>query len=174
MRVSSGLLKGRKLACPPGLAVRPMTERVRLAVFNILADRVEGARVLDLYAGSGSLGIEALSRGAASAVFVERDAECLRGNLKEFGLDAEVREGEVGRVVPALAGPFDLVFADPPYARDAKALPPEVFADLALLPDGPLVVLHHRRGRPAYPDGLVARDLRDYGGATVAFLRRAG
>jgi 16S rRNA (guanine966-N2)-methyltransferase len=117
MRIVAGEFKGRRLRVPRGAPTRPTADRVREALFSMLGG-VTGARVLDLYAGSGALGIEALSRGAASAVFVERDpraAAAIQANL-----DAVGAEGEVGRV-DALAflkrrsGPFDLVFCDPPY-----------------------------------------------------------
>ena len=186
MRVVSGSVGGRRLECPPGRDVRPVMDRVKVALFNILGPDVQGARVLDLYAGSGSLGIEALSRGAASACFVERDpghAAFAARNLETLGLDsgrvlvAGVREALVRLEREGLA--FDLVLSDPPFARDASALPPDVFEDLAALTcsaawaPGGLLVLEHRRGRPAFPQGLAARrDARDYGGSTLSFLER--
>lgn len=122
MRVVSGSAGGRRIMVPDGTTTRPTTDRVREAVFNSLysLDAIEGASVLDLFAGSGAMGIEALSRGAASATFVESDRrviEVLRDNLDTLGFD------EVSTVVLAdgvgyldRAGPFDLVILDPPYA----------------------------------------------------------
>lgn len=184
LTVIAGEFGGRRLACPPGKAVRPVTARVKGAVFNILGETVSGTRVLDLYAGSGSFGIEALSRGASSCVFVERDpahAAFLRGNLETLGLDASVmvRDNQAAlRQLEADGRSFDLVLADPPFSRDAKVLPPDVFAALAALAASPVwapkgtLVLEHRGGRPPFPATLVPDDQRDYGDATVSFFRR--
>src|SRR5438445_6041525 len=125
MRVIAGRLGGRRLKAPRGRATRPTSDRVREAIFAMLAD-VEGARVLDLFAGTGALGIEALSRGAAHAVFVERDARALaalRENLAalELGPDAaEVRRVEALaalRSARSAKETYDLLFIDPPYVR---------------------------------------------------------
>jgi 16S rRNA (guanine966-N2)-methyltransferase len=117
VRVIAGEFKGRRLHTARGTRTRPTADRVREALFSMLGD-VAGARVLDLYAGSGALGIEALSRGAASAVFVERDQRALaplRRNLDAVGADAEVRRQDVLRFLASPEGTFDLVFCDPPY-----------------------------------------------------------
>jgi 16S rRNA (guanine966-N2)-methyltransferase len=132
MRVVAGEFMGRRLHAPRGARTRPTADRVREALFSMLGD-VSGARVLDLYAGSGALGIEALSRGAASAVFVERDRRALaalRRNLAVVGAEAAVRPQDVARFLARPEGMFDLVFCDPPYddgpraaAQLAEALP---------------------------------------------------
>ena len=117
MRVVAGTFKGRRLAAPRGTRTRPTADRVREALFSMLGD-VGGARVLDLYAGSGALGIEALSRGADSAVFVERDAQAVAAierNLAAVGADATVVRQDVLRFLARADGAFDLVFCDPPY-----------------------------------------------------------
>ena len=117
MRVVAGEFKGRRLFAPRGARTRPTADRVREALFSMLGD-VSGARVLDLYAGSGALGIEALSRGADSAVFVERDQQALaalRRNLEAVGARSEVRRQDVLRFLARPEGKFDLVFCDPPY-----------------------------------------------------------
>jgi 16S rRNA (guanine966-N2)-methyltransferase len=117
VRVVAGEFKGRRLHSPRGARTRPTADRVREALFSMLGD-VSGARVLDLYAGSGALGIEALSRGAESAVFVERDQQALaalRRNLEAVGADADVRRQDVMRFLARPEGTFDLVFCDPPY-----------------------------------------------------------
>ncbi|HEX5896848.1 MAG TPA: 16S rRNA (guanine(966)-N(2))-methyltransferase RsmD [Thermoleophilaceae bacterium] len=117
MRVVAGEFKGRRLRAPRGSGTRPTADRVREALFSMLGD-VSGARVLDLYAGSGALGIEALSRGAESALFVERDRQALaalRRNLDAVGVDAEVRSQDALRFIARPEGVFDLVFCDPPY-----------------------------------------------------------
>lgn len=127
MRVVGGQLRGRALATPRDHAIRPTTDRTREAVFNMLAhrfgDRLEGARVLDLFAGTGALGIEALSRGAAYCVFIEESAEgrgLVRTNVEAFGLTGRTkifRRDATGLGDAGTLGPFGLVFADPPYGK---------------------------------------------------------
>jgi 16S rRNA (guanine966-N2)-methyltransferase len=117
VRVVAGEFKGRRLRMPRGAPTRPTADRVREALFSMLAD-VARARVLDLYAGSGALGIEALSRGAASAVFVERDARAaatIRANLEAVGAEAEISREDALAFVRRDRRSYDLVFCDPPY-----------------------------------------------------------
>lgn len=130
MRVITGTARGRKLISPPGNDVRPTTDRVKEAVFSIVQFEIEGRRVLDLFAGSGQLGIEALSRGAASAVFVEQNkavAEIVRQNVNAtaFGDCARVVHADAFSFLSTASEVFDLAFLDPPYSRGmvAKALP---------------------------------------------------
>jgi len=125
MRVVAGVAGGRRLFAPPGRRLRPTTDRVREAVFSSLTslDAVRDARVLDLFAGTGALGIEALSRGAASATFVDADHAAIRAieqNLATTGLggEAKVVHGDALRFVEAATGTFDLALVDPPYAFD--------------------------------------------------------
>ena len=156
----AGSAKGRRLAAPAGLLTRPTSNRVREAVFNSLysLDAIEGARVLDLFAGTGALGIEALSRGAAEAVFVERDqavAGVLRSNLEATRLAgaATVMAVEVEAALPELARRrFDVALVDPPYAFDAwPELLSRVPADLVVAESdravdaGPRFAIHHHR-----------------------------
>lgn len=186
LTVIAGEFGGRRLACPPGKSVRPVTARVKGAVFNILGGTVPGTRVLDLYAGSGSFGIEALSRGAVSAVFVEQapaHAGVLQANLALLRLESRARvmvqaNREAFRRLAAEGLAFDLILADPPFSKDRKALPPDVFGDLEALagssvwaPRG-VVVLEHRGGRPPFPGTLVPFSQRDYGDSTVSFFER--
>ncbi|MCA0278079.1 MAG: 16S rRNA (guanine(966)-N(2))-methyltransferase RsmD [Proteobacteria bacterium] len=127
MRVVGGELRGRALATPRDHAIRPTTDRAREAVFNVLAhrfgDRLQGARVLDLFAGTGALGIEALSRGASYCVFIEESAEgrgLIRTNVETFGLTGRTkifRRDATGLGDAGTLGPFGLVFADPPYGK---------------------------------------------------------
>jgi 16S rRNA (guanine(966)-N(2))-methyltransferase RsmD len=123
MRVIAGAYGGRRLQAPPGRATRPTSDRVREALFSILGGRVEGARVLDLFAGSGALGLEALSRGAAAATFVDSSPaalRALRANLAALGAEAEVVRADALRFLsapPAEARQYSLVFLDPPYQR---------------------------------------------------------
>jgi 16S rRNA (guanine966-N2)-methyltransferase len=117
LRVVAGTFKGRRLTAPRGTRTRPTADRVREALFSMLGD-VGGARVLDLYAGSGALGIEALSRGAGNAVFVERDAQAVAAierNLAAVGVEANLVRQDVVRFLARADGAFDLVFCDPPY-----------------------------------------------------------
>lgn len=121
VRVIAGQWRGRKLIAPLGDATRPTADRVREALFSMLASRLggfEGLRVADVFAGSGALGLEALSRGAAHCVFVERDRDALKAvkaNIAALGANAEVREGSALHL-PDRAEPLDLVLMDPPYA----------------------------------------------------------
>ena len=127
MRVVAGAFKGRRLQAPKGRRTRPTADRVREALFSMLGD-VSGARVLDLYAGSGALGIEALSRGAASATFVDRDPRAIaaiRRNLDAVGTEQEVRRLDALRYLAgAEDASFDLVFVDPPYDSAVRVAGP--------------------------------------------------
>ncbi|MBB1155091.1 MULTISPECIES: 16S rRNA (guanine(966)-N(2))-methyltransferase RsmD [Amycolatopsis] len=167
-RIVAGKAGGRRLKVPPK-GTRPTSERVREALFNALevAGELDGARVLDLYAGSGALGLEALSRGAADAWFVEADrraADVLRGNVADLRLGGTVRAGQVETVVAAPAtAQFDVVLADPPYAVDAASLG-TVLASLhsgGWLAEGALAVIERaaRDGAPDWPSTF--KPLRD-------------
>ncbi|EYF06720.1 16S rRNA (guanine(966)-N(2))-methyltransferase RsmD [Chondromyces apiculatus] len=180
MRVIAGRLGGRRLTAPHGAATRPTTDRVREALFSALGD-VGGRRVCDLYAGTGALGIEALSRGAARAVFVESGRPALtalRQNLSALGLDAEalVIPLPAERAFTRLAdeAPFDLVLLDPPWADLASAA--DVAARLArqglLAPDSRLVLEHARRDPPPPLDLLTLDATRIYGDTAVSLYTR--
>ena len=127
MRIVAGTLGGRRLKAPAGRATRPTSDRVREALFSILGDLTD-ARVLDLFAGSGALGIEALSRGAASAVFVDDDPKAIaaiRANLEALDLEATVhKRAALAYLSNASDGPFDLVFLDPPYSSASELAGP--------------------------------------------------
>src|SRR5215475_13428526 len=126
MRVIAGALKGRRLVAPRGLSTRPTADQVRIALLDTLGPRLAGARWLDLFAGAGGVGLEALSRGAAHVTFVEREARAmaaLEANVKALGLEARTRRlrQDVDRALVRLAAEgarFDLVFLDPPYEAD--------------------------------------------------------
>ena len=172
MRVVAGLYGGRRLVAPAGSATRPTSDRVREALFSILGAGVRGARVLDLYAGSGALGIEALSRGAASAVFVDRSPKAIaaiRANLEALAIEAEVRRMDARaalRPPSSPADPYDLVFLDPPYRRPAE-LGRELSEALpAVLAHGARVVSESDRREPlelAFP----LADERRYGDTII-------
>ncbi len=168
MRIIGGTAKGRTIAGPRGPGTRPMTDRVREALFSSLGDRVVDAQVLDLYAGSGSLGLEALSRGARSVVFVEKGREAvsvLRRNVTAVDLGGDIFAGDVLSYLGRADRPFDLVFVDPPYDLSLASVG-EVLACLERrLAPGAMVVLHRRAGEepPRVPAGLVPVDERRYG-----------
>ena len=172
MRVVAGAYGGRRLAAPDGSATRPTSDRVREALFSVLGVSVQGARVLDLFAGSGALGIEALSRGAASAVFVDRAPRAIgavRANLAALGIDADVRRIEARawlRTASARSEAYDLVFLDPPYRRAAE-LGRELSEGLAaVLAPGARVVTESDRRDPLELDLPVA-DERRYGDTVI-------
>jgi 16S rRNA (guanine966-N2)-methyltransferase len=178
VRVIAGSRKGHKLVAPQGLDTRPTSDRVRENIFNLVGP-VDGARVLDLFAGSGALGIEALSRGATSAVFVEQDTEAVRAierNLDHVRLTgARVVRGDVLRTIGQEAttgAKYDLVLVDPPYGmlteiqpRLARHLPPLLAAD------GLLVVETDARTEPELP--LPVRTSRKYGQTRVTLFEGA-
>ena len=163
MRIVAGTHGGRRIEAPKGRAVRPTSDRVREALFSILGDRVQGARVLDLFAGTGALGLEALSRGAASAVFVDRDTTPVQANLEALGLTGEVHRRDALAWLRTAAGPFDLVFLDPPY-KSAPDLAPRLADTLpSLLSPGALVVSESDRRAPLDLAPLETQDERRYG-----------
>jgi 16S rRNA (guanine(966)-N(2))-methyltransferase RsmD len=150
MRVIAGQARGVRLVAPKGTQIRPTLDRVRESLFNILAPRVEGARFLDLFAGTGANGIEALSRGAAEAIFVDSDAQslqCVEENLRRTRLEAGARRLRMvlPRELAALHGPFDLIFADPPYRFPEYAELLEGVSARGLLAAGGLLVVEHER-----------------------------
>ncbi len=172
MRVIAGRYGGRRLQAPPGDATRPTSDRVREALFSVLAGRVEDARVLDLFAGSGALGIEALSRGASEVTFVDSAAAAVKAitaNLDALQATAEVRRGDARRFLgsaSAAARQYDLVFLDPPY-RLAGRLGSELTAALpAVLAPGAAVVVESDRRSPLELD-LPILDERRYGDTLI-------
>lgn len=197
MRIIAGRLRSRRFEAPTGLATRPTSDRLRETLFNVLAPRIEGAAFLDLYAGSGAVGMEALSRGAARVVFVERAAgalKVLRGNLGGLGLKegAEVRAESVGaylrKLAPAhLSGKdkdaakvghpgFDVVFLDPPYDAEGEyetAL--ELVGSAGFLNTGAVVIAEHRRKDVLKDEyGLLKRRrLLQQGDAALSFYQRS-
>lgn len=178
MRVIAGRYGGRRLTAPKGRTTRPTSERVREALFAMLGD-VEGARVLDLFAGTGALGIEALSRGAEKAVFVECDRaaiEALRSNLAVLGLTDEEAQLRRERAEDALRGArkrketYDLILIDPPYGQ-ALQLGPRLSATLeGVLAPRARVVLERDRRTPL-DLGLALEKERRYGDTTIAIHR---
>ena len=176
VRVISGAAKGRRIKAPPGSSTRPLTDRAKEALFSTLGERVVEARVLDLFAGSGSLGIEALSRGAASATFVEKSrlaSGLIRRNLDLTSLDGEVICSEVKAFLESAQGQFDLAFIDPPYDRSLALVQDVLSGTAGLLADGGTMVLHRRAGEetPSAPHGTVLVDERRYGDTQLWLYR---
>lgn len=178
MRVIAGRLKGRRLKPPTWEGLRPTSDKLRETLFNVLGPRVVGAHVLDGYAGTGAIGIEALSRGAARVVFIERDRRAtalIAANLAACGVagDYTIHCGEVVQVLRQLPADtrFDLVVLDPPY--EDPAIAPTLAAAGERLADGGLLVLERAtRREPEIPDGLYRlRDLRS-GDSTLTFMGR--
>jgi 16S rRNA (guanine(966)-N(2))-methyltransferase RsmD len=182
MRVIGGHDRGRRLRAPRGLATRPTADRVRVTLFDVLGPAVAGARVLDLFAGTGAVGIEALSRGAARVVLVERDQSALRAlraNLTALGAPraaARVMAGDVLRLLPELGaqeGPFDLVFIDPPYATALAARTLEGLGATRICRAGTEVIVQHstRTTLPTVPGLAPHRRPRQFGDTALTFLR---
>lgn len=186
MRITGGIHRSRVLRAPQGTSTRPTSDRVREALFGILASAgaVEGARVLDLYAGSGAVGLEALSRGATSATLVEAERAAIaavRANAAALGLEgaARVIAADVARSARrvAEAGPFDLVFADPPWAMVDGGAAARALGDIVAagaLAQCAWVVLEHAKRTPA-PDinGLLRGETREYGDTALTFYKPA-
>jgi 16S rRNA (guanine966-N2)-methyltransferase len=182
MRVIAGRAGGRRLSAPPGTATRPTADRVREALFSILGPPGDDACVLDLFAGAGALGIEALSRGAARAVFVDSSNTALRylrRNLDDLGLSAvsQVHRDHAPRFAARLANAgeptFTWIFLDPPYQSDLGPLALAELGRARLLADDGVIVLEHDRRRPAHDTYgvLVKADCRRYGDTELSFYR---
>lgn len=182
VRIVGGKFRGRALVTPTTNSIRPTTDRTRESLFNILAhsfpDKVEGGRVLDLFAGTGALGLEALSRGARYAVFVEESAEgrgILRQNIEAFGLQGQTKVlrrdacklGEAGTMEP-----FDLIFADPPYGRrmGEKALL-SALEGRWLNPDALLVLEEDAEASLELDERFVVHEERHYGGTIIRLIQ---
>ena len=170
MRIIAGSLKGRRFEAPPGTTTRPSSDFVRETAFNLIGP-LEGAVVCDLYAGSGGLGLEALSRGAASCLFIDSSPQACRAidaNLDRLGLAATVLRRDVISALAAERRSFDLVLCDPPYDLDpSAALAPHLGRLLA--PDGLVLYQSPARVEPAL-EGLSVGTSRKYGSARLTLL----
>jgi 16S rRNA (guanine966-N2)-methyltransferase len=172
VRIIAGTHRGRRIAAPKGRETRPTSDRVRENAFNLIGP-VDGAEVLDLFAGSGAMGLEALSRGAAHATFVEHDRDACRvidENLDKLGLKAIVLPMDAVRAIEQERRTYDLVLCDPPYDYDGARLAPHL-AKL-LTADGLLVWESSSREPAPEAPGLQERTTRNYGSARLTLLER--
>lgn len=178
MRVIAGRLRGRRVDAPRKSDTRPTYDRVRESVFAIIGPRIEGATVLDLFAGSGVLGIESISRGARSAVLVDIDQAAVgtvRGNVERLGIGqaCDVRRGDALELLgrDALGGPFGLVFVDPPYRSGLQAAVLDLLGEPGRLRPGTLVVVEHgaRDDLPESGGSLALVRRERYGSTAVSF-----
>jgi 16S rRNA (guanine966-N2)-methyltransferase len=179
--VTGGELGGQPLLAPRGWKVRPTSDRAREAIFSSLGDRVAGARVLDLYCGTGALAIEALSRGAGRAVLVDRDTRPALGNVERLRLAdrAELIRTDVGRWLERVSGNeetgiFDLVFVDAPYRLADRVIDPLNKHLPELLAPAGRVVIESAAGQPLRLDSLERLRQRRYGAADVSIYAKAG
>jgi len=177
MRIIAGQWRGRPLVAPKGDATRPTADRTREALFSMLASRVgsfEGLACADLFAGSGALGLEALSRGAATCLFVEQDKpalDALRANVAKLGATGtDIRPASVMAIGPARA-PLDIVMMDPPYATGAGAVAADKLARLGWIGPATWVSIETAKGEGEVPVGFVAVADRTHGRARLMLLR---
>ena len=192
MRIIAGEHRGRRIVAPEGLTTRPMTDRVRENLFNLLGSLVDGARVLDLFCGSGALGLESLSRGAAHAMFIDTDKDAIaaaEANGRTLGLQERMRvlRRDVFRPGPWIAPPgggaYTIVFVDPPYRmtdaereREDLASMIRSLADLGCIAPGTVAMLRAKRGVETgtpWP-GFDLHDERTYGTTTLYLMIRRG
>lgn len=178
MRVITGSARGRKLKEPSGLKIRPTSGRVKEALFSMIQNGIEGRRVLDLFAGTGQLGIEALSRGAAEAVFVDESPDAVklvRENLAHCGFEAEVIQGDslayLGR-----CGRFDIIFIDPPYDSGLAAKALDIIQNVDILSVGGIIICECRREKsiPETSSDLHILTQRLYGNALITLYGKSG
>jgi 16S rRNA (guanine966-N2)-methyltransferase len=178
VRIIAGEWRGRSIEAPPGLATRPTADRVRETLFSMLASRLgsfEDLRVADLFAGSGALGLEALSRGAASATFVESDphaSRILKRNAEKLGASERVRFLCGSALALPRAEPLDLIFADPPYAPGSGTAVVGAVTQADWLAPGGWMSVETSRGDQVDPGHLTIETTRDVGRARLTLLRR--
>ncbi|WP_454883673.1 16S rRNA (guanine(966)-N(2))-methyltransferase RsmD [Sphingomonas oryzagri] len=179
MRIIAGQWRGRSLKAPAGMETRPSADRTREALFSMLQSRLgsfEDLAIIDLFAGTGALGLEALSRGAASCTFVEQDKaalDALRANCTAFGVKPDIRAQAVNTLGPAPRA-YDVLMMDPPYAMRAGVPTLERLARLGWLAPGALASVEGERGEEVMPEGFELEAERQYGKAKVTLLRYQG
>lgn len=176
MRIIAGQWRGRTLVAPKGDATRPTADRTREALFSMLVSRVgsfEDLRVADLFAGSGALGFEALSRGAAECLFVEQDriaTDAIRGNAEKLGIRADIRSQSVLALGP-VPQPFDLILMDPPYGTGAGSVALDRLARLGWTGQATIISIETARTETVEVKGFSIDSVRDYGKARITLLR---
>jgi 16S rRNA (guanine966-N2)-methyltransferase len=177
MRVTGGSERGRQLKVPSGSSVRPTSDKVKQALFNILGERVAGSVFLDLFAGAGGIGIEALSRGAERVMFVDMSRDSLgvvKQNIEELGFrnraEAVLSQAEVFLKKPT--GPYDIVFLDPPYAEEMQPLL-ELLAGAGILKPDSIVIAEHFKKQPSPENAgcLILYRATRYGDTVLAFYK---
>jgi 16S rRNA (guanine966-N2)-methyltransferase len=178
MRIIAGEWRGRMIEAPPGQSTRPTADRVRETLFSMLSSRLgsfEGLRIADLFAGSGALGLEALSRGAASATFVESDPRAvtiLRRNVETLGATERARVIAGSALALPPSEPFDLIFADPPYAQGSGSGVVQSVAAAGWLTKGGWMSVETSRDDEVDPGDLAIETVRDVGRGRLTLLRR--
>jgi 16S rRNA (guanine966-N2)-methyltransferase len=178
MRIIAGDWRGRAIDAPPGQATRPTADRVRETLFSMLASRLgslEDLRVADLFAGSGALGFEALSRGAALVTFVENDSKAaatIKRNAETLSATDRVRMLGSSALALPRSEPFDLIFADPPYAAESGTAAVKAVADADWLASGGWMSVENSRGEAVESGGFTVEATRDVGRARLTLLRR--
>ena len=182
MRIIAGDMRSRKLKAPEGMDTRPTADRVKEALFSILQARLYGARVLDLYAGSGALALEALSRGADSAVLADcaaRACQAIQENIDALGCGARakllrMKDTAALDVLHKQGDCFDLIFLDPPYRMDTAPVCAAIVEKGLLRPEGTIIVEHGRETPPRIAPPLLLFDHREYGAAGLGFYQISG
>lgn len=177
MRIIAGEWRGRTIEAPPGQSTRPTADRLRETLFNMLASRLgslEGLRVADLFAGSGALGLEALSRGAAHATFVESDsgaAYSIARNAAKLGASDRVQILRGSALSLPRSAPFDLIFADPPYGQGAGSAVVQSVTKAGWLAPGGWMTIETSRNGEVGTSGFLVDSVRDIGRARITILR---
>ncbi len=183
MRVIAGEAKGREIIAPKGLNTRPTLAKVKEAIFGMIQFDIEGARVLDLFSGSGGLGIEAISRGAAHAAFCDADRRAysaVKANVEKlgFGSRSSVYFGDSLALLERLSASgerFDIVLLDPPYETDLESRAIEKLCRLELLPAGAILICEHsQKNPPVFPEGFTVKKARKYGDSFVTYATYEG
>ena len=178
MRIIAGDWRGRLIEAPPGAGTRPTADRVRETLFSMLASRLgsfQDLRVADLFGGSGALGLEALSRGAASVTFVEinpKAAEVIRRNVRKLGAEERVELLSASALTLPKSEPFDLIFADPPYAAGSGDAVVKSTGAAGWLARGGWLAVETGKGQATAPGGFIVDCRRDVGNARITLLRR--
>lgn len=183
MRIITGKARGMNLFSPKNYDVRPTADRVKESVFNILGSRVVGAKVLDVFAGTGNLGLEAWSRGAAFVTFIDKNRESLKlveRNVEKCKAvaDCHILQGDSAGIVAKLYGTgqkFDLVFADPPYNKGLLNILLDTFVKFDILTDNALIIAEHSAGEllTDMPGYFTIKREEKYGLTKIAFIQKA-